>query len=70
MKRSNSDGNMYYMHKNGDTLILMLYVDDLFITRSSDTLISWLKNILHKEFEMTDLGQVKRYLGILFENVS
>jgi hypothetical protein len=60
---------MYNMHKDGNTLILMLYVDDLFITNSSDRFISWLKTFLHKEFDMTDLGMVKRYLVISFENV-
>jgi hypothetical protein len=69
LQRSTSDGNMYFMHKDGDTLILMLYVDDLFIIGSSDRLISWLKTFLHKEFNMTDLGMVKRYLGISFKNV-
>jgi hypothetical protein len=69
LKRSKADGNMYYMHKDGDTLILMLYVDDLFITGSSEKLISWLKAFLHKEFDMTDLGIIKRYLGISFNTV-
>jgi len=58
---------MYYMHSEGETLILMLYFDDLFITGSSDRLITWLKTFLHKQFEMTDLGHVQRYLGISFE---
>jgi hypothetical protein len=40
LKRSKADGNMYYMHKDGETLILMFYVNDLFITGSSNKLIS------------------------------
>jgi hypothetical protein len=47
----------------------MLYVNDLNITGSSDRLISWLKTFLHEEFDMTDLGMVKCYLGISFEKV-
>ena len=60
---------MYYMHQDGETLILMLYVDDLFITGSNDKLIAWLKRFLHIEFDITDLGKVQRYLGISFEQV-
>ena len=39
MNKSSSDGNMYYIHQKGETLILMIYVDDLFITGSSPFLI-------------------------------
>jgi len=57
------------MHQDGETLLLMLYVDDFFLTGSSDKLISWLKVFLHKEFEMTNLGPIRHYLGISFERV-
>ena len=67
--RSRSDANLYFMHQDGDILIVLLYVDDLFITGSSPQLISWLKTFLHKEFDMTDLGLIRRYLGISFEQV-
>ena len=70
LHRSKSDGNLYYMHRQGETIILLLYVDDLFITGSSDRLISWLKDFLHNEFDMTDLGKVRRYLGISFEQTT
>jgi hypothetical protein len=67
MNKSKPDPNMYYMHQKGEVLILMIYVDDLFLTGSSETLISWIKHLLHDTFEMVDLGPVKRYLGITFE---
>lgn len=38
MKRNNYDANMYYMHQDGEELILILYIDDLFITCNR---ISW-----------------------------
>jgi hypothetical protein len=69
MKQNSYDGNMYYIHQKGETLILMIYVDDLFITGSSPSLIQWLKNFLHQKFEMKDLGHIKKYLGISFEQV-
>jgi hypothetical protein len=67
MIKNKSNPNMYYMHQKGEVLILMIYMDDLFVTGSSETLISWIKHLLHTTFEMVDLGPVKRYLGITFE---
>ena len=49
IKQSSSDGNMYYIHKKGETLILMINVDYLFITGSNPSLIQWLKNFLQNE---------------------
>jgi histone deacetylase 1/2 len=43
-------------------------VDDLFLTGSSPTLISWIKQYMHQEFDMQDLGRVQRYLGLTFEH--
>jgi hypothetical protein len=61
MTRSNYDSNMYYMRKNGEFLILMVYVDDLFITGSCDKLILSVKEFLHNTFSMTDLGIIRTY---------
>ena len=47
----------------------MIYVDDLFITGSSPSLIQWMKNFLHQKFEMKYLSHIKKYLGISFEQV-
>ena len=43
MIRNNYDSNMYYLNQQGNTVILMVYVDDLFIIGSSASLISILK---------------------------
>ena len=40
--RSDADSNLYYKVVEGDTLILVLYVDDLFLT-GDDRLVSWCK---------------------------
>jgi len=40
LKRITLDGNLYYLHQDGKTLILLLYVDDLFITGNFDSFIS------------------------------
>lgn len=44
-------------------LILVLYVDDLFIT-NDDKLIDKCENDLTSEFEMTDLGLMHYFLGL------
>jgi len=52
---SDADPNLYYIIVGDDPLILVLYVDDLFIARE-ETLISGCKEDLAMEFEMKDIG--------------
>ena len=47
----------------GVLLILLLYVDDLFII-GGEHLIDACKKDLASEFKMTDLGQMHYYLGM------
>lgn len=44
----------------------MIYVDNLFITGNSAQLIQETKNILHHNFKMKDLCDVRYFLGIEF----
>ena len=67
LKRSENDPNLYYSQTNGKYIIILLYVDDLLITGDDSTEISKLQSALQNEFEMTDLGQAKTYLGIELE---
>ena len=55
--KSKADSNLYYKVEEGNALILLLYVDDLFVT-CMDGLISDTKRNLATEFEMKDLGIV------------
>ena len=61
--KSDADSNLYYKVVEGDTLILVLYVDDLFLT-GEDRLVSWCKKHLSAEFEMKDLGLTYYFLGL------
>ena len=45
-------------------VILILYVDDMVIIGSDPVTISSLKQHLHSEFEMKDLGSLRYFLGI------
>ena len=58
--------NMPYISKVGDEemMIVALYVDDLIFMGNSQRLIEGFKKDMTDEFEMTDLGQMKYFLGI------
>ncbi|GKD45666.1 ribonuclease H-like domain-containing protein, partial [Tanacetum coccineum] len=47
-----------------DTAYLLLYVDDIIITTSSESLLQQIIRSLHQEFAMTDLGSLNYFLGI------
>ena len=55
-----------YFHKlqNGSYVYLLLYVDDMLIAAKSQFEIDRLKAQLSKEFEMKDLGEAKKILGM------
>ena len=61
--KSTADSNLYYKVVDGHTLILVLYVDDLFLT-GAEKLIKWCKQQLAFEFEMKDLGLMHYFLGL------
>ncbi|KAG6534992.1 hypothetical protein ZIOFF_008906 [Zingiber officinale] len=55
---------LYIQSKDKDVLIVCLYVDDLIFTRSNPSLFGKFKEVMTKEFEMTDIGLMTYYLGI------
>jgi hypothetical protein len=57
------DPNLYYKTVNGESLILVLYVDDLFLI-DTETLIVECKYVLASEFEMKDLGMMNYFLRL------
>eukprot|EP00253_Pinus_taeda_P032082 PITA_32082 len=61
--KSDADLNLYYLVVENEPLILVLYVDDLFLTGSS-RLIGDSKNNLATEFDMKDLGRMHYFLGL------
>ena len=61
--KSDADPNLYYKVVNNEPLILVLYVDDLFLTKN-EKLIIWCKKKLAFEFEMKDLGLMHYFLGL------
>ena len=61
--KSDADLNLYYLVVENEPLILVLYVDDLFLTRSSRLIEDYKKN-LTTEFDMKDLGRMHYFLGL------
>jgi hypothetical protein len=57
------DANLYYKIVDGESLILILYIDDLFLARA-ECLIALCKHKLASEFEMKDLGMMHYFLGL------
>ena len=62
-QRCKYDPNVYIQKYDGHFLIIVLYVDDLLITGSTSTSISFIKTALHDAFEMSDLGLLKKGFG-------
>jgi hypothetical protein len=63
LQQSVFDPSLYYNIVNGESLILVLYVDDLFLT-GTESLIIECKYVLASEFEMKDLGMMHYFLGL------
>lgn len=61
--KSDADPNLYYIVAGDDLLILVLYVDDVFIT-GAERLISGCKEDLAMEFGMKDIGLMHYYFGL------
>ena len=55
--KSQADSNLYYKVEDGNPVMLILYVDDLFVT-GMDGLIADTKRNIATEFEMKDLGMM------------
>jgi hypothetical protein len=62
-EKSETDPNLYYIVVGEDPLILLLYVDDLFIIRA-ERLIDSCKESLSSKFEMTDIGLMHYFWGL------
>ena len=61
--RSNVDPNLYFKVDREKPLILVLYVENLFLT-DADPLIHQCKRELAFELEMKDLGLMHYFLGL------
>ena len=57
------DSNLYFKVEDGRPMILLLYVDDLFLT-SENELIKYARIIIDIDFKMKYLGMMHYFLGM------
>lgn len=69
-KSSPYDSALFIRTTEHRTTLLLLYVDDIIITGSDITGIRDVKDFLHRQFKMKDLGFLKYFLGleVLFDS--
>jgi hypothetical protein len=62
-----SDTSLFIYRHCGDTVYLLLYVDDIVLTASNADLLQRTIVALQREFAMKDLGPLYNFLGITAE---
>ena len=56
---------LYVKTEKGDNILFIcLYVDDLIFTHNNEEMFELFKKSMMKEFEMTDLGLMRYFLGV------
>ena len=65
--RCKSDPSVYLQKNDGILQVFCFYVYDLLITGSCTTSIGSIKSSLHSEFGMTDLGLLRKFVGLEIE---
>jgi hypothetical protein len=61
-QKSDPDTNLYFKIRGNQPVILIMYVDDLFLTRD-EGIIAWCKKEITLEFEMKYLCFMHYFLG-------
>eukprot|EP00253_Pinus_taeda_P015002 PITA_15002 len=66
-EKCEGEPTLYIKERDGKILIVVLYFDDFIFTGNDDYLIENFKTIMKEEFEMTDMGLLRYFLGIEVE---
>ncbi|KAI5332829.1 hypothetical protein L3X38_022958 [Prunus dulcis] len=61
---SHSDPSLFVKHVGSDSVILLLYVDDIILIGSKDSLVQEVIDELSAMFEMKDMGRLTYFLGL------
>ena len=59
-----NEHGLYVKIKDGNILIMCIYVDDLIFTRSNSSIFEEFKKAMIKEFKMTDIRLMSYYLSL------
>ena len=63
-QESRADPSLFVKHDGNKIVIICVYVDDLIITGNDEIGIQEVKNMLKMRFKISDLGELKFFLGI------
>lgn len=66
-KQAPTNHTLFYKHKDEKISILIVYVDDIILTRDDKDEMERLKKILATEFGIKDLGTLRYFLGMEIE---
>ncbi len=65
--KSNVDPCLFIQERQGEIVILLVWVDDIILAANSDQSLAAIKEKLSKRFNMKDLGTLSMFLGIQFQ---
>jgi hypothetical protein len=63
-KASRADISLFFYHKHGVTVFMLVYVDDMIVVSSSSAAVTALLHDLRMDFALKDLGSLHYFLGI------
>jgi hypothetical protein len=58
------DTSLFIYHRGFETAYLLLYVEVIVLTASSESLLRWIISSLQQEFAMKDLVALHHFLGV------
>lgn len=61
---SHTNNSLFIFHHNGDMLYILVYVDDLILTGSSQDLMHYMVSLLSSAFKLRDIENLSYFLGI------
>ena len=65
LTKSKNDSCLYNLQtKEGNRLILIIFVDDMIVFYNQESIIDWFISALQKKITVKDLGPIKKVLGI------
>jgi histone deacetylase 1/2 len=63
-RSSKADTSLFYLNKNGVTIFILVYVDDIIVVSSNQKATEKLLAGLKEDFALKDLGELHYFLGI------
>jgi Reverse transcriptase (RNA-dependent DNA polymerase) len=63
-KPSSYDPSLFLFHHQGQTTLILVYVDDIIVTESNPNLVQYYITQLSTQFSIRDLGDIHFFLGI------